>query len=79
MAISRGNMSKQIKKSPGKKSKRKFPKVAKTKSGVPKDYVKGAKNPKAREAEIKRTAKLYKEGNLTPAMMQRISKQRSKG
>ena len=28
---------------------RKFKKVAKTKGGVPKKYVKGAKNPKARE------------------------------
>tara|TARA_R100000664_G_scaffold33842_1_gene52283 strand:- start:2037 stop:2216 length:180 start_codon:yes stop_codon:yes gene_type:complete len=58
---------------------RKFRKVAKTKTGVPKKYVKGAKNPKARAAEIKRTAKLYKAGKLTPAMMNRISKQRSKG
>ena len=33
---------------------------------------------KAREKEIKRTAKLYKQGKLTPAMMNRISKQRSK-
>ena len=32
--------------------KRKFKKVPKTKGGVPKKYVKGAKNPKAREAEI---------------------------
>ncbi len=58
---------------------RKFAKVAKTKKGVPKKYVKGAKNPKKREAEIKRTSKLYKQGKLTPAMMDRISKQRSKG
>ena len=58
---------------------RKFRKVAKTKTGVPKKYVKCAKNPKARAAEIKRTAKLYKAGKLTPAMMNRISKQRSKG
>ena len=49
--------------------KRKFPKVAKTKGGVPKKYVKGAKNPSAREKEIKRTAKLYRQGKLTPAMM----------
>jgi hypothetical protein len=41
-------------------------------------YLKGAKNPKAREKEIRRTAKLYKEGKLTPAMMDKISKQRSK-
>tara|TARA_R100000231_G_scaffold126203_1_gene96715 strand:+ start:510 stop:659 length:150 start_codon:yes stop_codon:yes gene_type:complete len=45
---------------------------------VPKKYVKGAKNPKAREKEIKRTAKLYKQGKLTPTMMNKISKQRSK-
>ena len=40
--------------------------------------IKGAKNPKAREAEIKRTSNLYKKGKLTPAMMDRISKRRSK-
>ena len=62
-----------------KKAKRKFPPVPKTKGGVPTKYVKGAKNPKAREAEIKRTARLYKEGKLTPAMMKAISKRRSKG
>ena len=61
-----------------KKSKRKFPPVKK-KGGVPTKYVRGAKNPKAREAEIKRTAKLYKAGKLTPAMMKAISKKRSKG
>jgi|TARA_R100001510_G_C7635044_1_gene193357 hypothetical protein len=59
--------------------KRKFKKVPKTKGGVPKKYVAGAKNPKAREAEIKRTARLYREGKLTKAMMDRISIQRSKG
>ena len=53
--------------------------MPKTQGGVPKKYVSGAKNPKAREAEIKRTAKLYKQGKLTPAMMDRISKQRSRG
>jgi len=58
---------------------RKFAKVAKTKKGVPKKYVRGAKNPKKREEEIKRTAKLYRQGKLTPAMMDRISKIRSKG
>ena len=62
-----------------KKSKRKFPPVPKTKGGVPTKYVRGAKNTKAREAEIKRTAKLYKAGKLTPAMMKAISKKRSKG
>jgi len=59
--------------------KRKFKSVAKTKGGVPKKYVRGAKNPKKREAEIKRTRRLYKQGKLTPAMMNRISKQRSRG
>lgn len=59
-------------------AKRKFPKVKKTKAGVPRAYVKGSKNPKAREAEIKRTARLYKQGKLTPAMMDKISKLRSK-
>ena len=58
---------------------RKFAKVPKTKGRVPKKYVRGAKNPKKREAEIKRTAKLYRQGKLTPAMMDRISKQRSRG
>ena len=53
--------------------KRKFARVPKTKGGVPKKYVRGAKNPKKREAEIKRTAKLYRQGKLTPAMMDRIS------
>mgnify|MGYP001347729080 CR=1 FL=1 len=58
--------------------KRKFKKVSKTKKGVPRKYLQGAKNPKAREREIKRTAKLYRQGKLTPAMMERINKQRSK-
>mgnify|MGYP003146204212 FL=1 len=58
---------------------RKFKKVPKTKGGVPKKYVRGAKNPKAREREIKRTANLYSKGKLTPAMMNAISKRRSKG
>ena len=58
---------------------RKFKKVHKTKGGVPKKYVRGAKNPKAREREIKRTATLYRQGKLTPAMMNAISKRRSKG
>ena len=58
---------------------RKFPKVPKTKGGVPKKYVRGAKNPKKREEEIKRTRRLYRQGKLTPSMMNRISKQRSRG
>ena len=64
---------------PKKNFKRKFAKVPKTKKGTPIKYVAGAKNPKAREAEIKRTAKLYKEGKLTPAMMDKIAKQRMRG
>ena len=62
-----------------KKTKRKFAPVPKTKKGTPLKYVKGAKNPKAREKEIMRTKKLYKQGKLTPAMMDAISKRRSKG
>ncbi len=65
----------------GEQSKmvRKFKKVAKTKKGVPKKYLKGAKNKSKREREILNTMKLYKMGKLTPAMMNKISKQRSKG
>ena len=59
--------------------KRKFPKVPKTKGGVPKKYVRGAKNPKKREEEITRTRRLYKQGKLTKAMMDRISRERSRG
>ena len=40
------------------KSKRKQP----YKYGVPTKYTKGAKNPRKKAAEIKRTAKLYKQG-----------------
>jgi len=58
---------------------RKFDKVPKDKkSGIPKKYVAGSKNPDKTRAEIKRTRRLYKMGMLTPAMMDRISKQRSK-
>ena len=32
-----------------------------------------------REAEIKRTAKLYRQGKLTPAMMKKIDRDRRKG
>ena len=59
--------------------RRKFAKVPKTKKGVPKKYVRGAKNPKKREEEILRTRKLYRQGKLTKAMMDAISKRRSKG
>ena len=58
---------------------RKFDKVAKDKkSGLPKKYVSGSKNPDKTRNEIKRTSRLYLMGKLTPAMMDRISKQRSK-
>ena len=58
---------------------RKVEKVPKDKeSGIPKKYVAGSKNPDKTRAEIKRTRRLYKMGMLTPAMMDRISKQRSK-
>ena len=57
---------------------RKFKKVPKTKRGVPKKYVKGSKNKKRTESEILRTRRLYKSGRLRPAMMDKISKQRSK-
>ena len=57
---------------------RKFPKQPKTKGGVNTKYVRGAKNPKAQEAEIKSTAKKYREGKLTKAEMERIAKRRSK-
>ena len=56
---------------------RKFKKVAKTKRGVPKKYVRGAKNPSKVESEIIETRKLNAAGKLTPAMMDRISKERS--
>lgn len=43
---------------------RKFAKVSKTKRGVPKKYLKGAKNPTKKESEIIRTAKKYKRGEF---------------
>lgn len=39
-----------------------FKKVSKTKRGVPKKYLTGAKRPKAKESEIISTAKKYKRG-----------------
>ena len=58
---------------------RSFDKVSKDKkSGLPKKYVSGSKNPDKTRNEIKRTRRLYLMGKLTPAMMDRISKQRSK-
>lgn len=59
--------------------KRKFAPVPKDKkSGIPKKYVKGSKNPDATRREILRTRALYRMGKLTPEQMDKISKQRSK-
>lgn len=57
---------------------RKFKKVPKDKSGIPKKYVSGSSNPDATRREILRTRAKYKMGLLTPAEMDRISKERSK-
>lgn len=58
----------------------KFKKVAKDKkSGIPKKYISGSKNPDARRREILNTRRLYRAGKLSPAMMDRISKERSRG
>jgi hypothetical protein len=44
---------------------RKFKRVAKDKkTGVPKKYLKGAKNPSAKAREIKETARKYKRGEF---------------
>jgi len=57
-----------------------FKKVPKDKkSGIPKKYIAGSKNPDKRRAEIMRTRRLYKRGLLTPQMMDKISKERSRG
>jgi len=40
--------------------------------------VKGSKDPDATRREILRTRALYRMGKLTPEMMDKISKQRSK-
>ena len=55
-----------------------MPKQPKTRGGVNKKYVKGSKNPRAQEREIKSTARKYRAGTLTKAEMNRIAKQRSK-
>ncbi len=58
---------------------RKFPKVPKDKkSGIPKKYVSGSGDPEATRKEILRTRALYRMGRLTPAQMDRISRERSK-
>ena len=54
----------------------KFRKVPKSK-GVAHKYIKGSRNKTRAAKEIKRTARLYKMGLLTPAMMNRISKFRA--
>ena len=59
------------------KKKRNFRKTRKSKSGVPLKYLSGSKNRKKSEREIKRTAKLYKAGKLTPSMYDAISKRRA--
>lgn len=57
---------------------RKFPKVPKTRRGTPVKYVRGSKNKKATEDEIKSTARKYAKGTLTKAEMDAIVKKRSK-
>ena len=58
--------------------KRKFKPVAKDKkSGLPKKYVEGSKDPEATRKEIIRTRALDRMGKLTKAKMDKISKQRS--
>lgn len=55
---------------------RKFVKVPKTKRGTPTKYVRGSKNKKATEDEIKSTARQYAKGTLTKAEMDAITKKR---
>ena len=57
---------------------RKFPKVAKSKKGVPRAYLKGAKNPKAREREILKTRKKYLSGKMTKKDFEAVGKSRAK-
>ena len=59
------------------KKKRSFRKVRKSKAGVPLKYLSGSRNRKKTEREIKRTAKLYKAGRLTPSMYDAISRRRA--
>jgi hypothetical protein len=63
---------------PAVKRKRKFPKVSKSRKGVPKAYLKGAKNPKAREKEILRTRKKYKSGKMTKKDYEAVERSRAK-
>jgi hypothetical protein len=55
---------------------RKFAKVPKTKRGTPVKYVRGSKNKKKTEDEIKSTAKKYRAGTLTKAEIDKIVKKR---
>lgn len=54
---------------------RKFKTVAKTKKGVPKKYVSGAKNKTAKEREILETRERYKRG--LPIDIKKVSKSRA--
>ncbi len=54
---------------------RKFAKVAKTKKGVPKKYLSGAKNPSKKEKEILETKRRYKLG--LPIDVKKVSKSRA--
>ena len=54
--------------------KRKVPKDKKT--GIPKSYLRGAKNKSAKAAEIKRTAEAYRKGQYID--IQAVSKSRTK-
>ena len=55
---------------------RKFAKVAKTKKGVPKKYLTGAKNKKAKEKEILETREKYKRGEYIN--IKKVSESRAK-
>ena len=55
--------------------KRKFKPVAKTKSGVAKKYLAGAKNKKKKEAEILDTKERYRKG--LPIDSKKVSKSRA--
>jgi hypothetical protein len=57
-------------------AKRRFKSVPKDKrTGVPKKYLKGAKNKSAKAAEIKRTARAYKQGK--PINVAAVSRSRA--
>ena len=48
---------------------RRFSRVPKTARGTPVKYVRGSKNKKATEDEIRSTSRKYKQGNLTRAFL----------